>query len=90
MALLKDKDKRQKIRQDLYQKFESEGMSIPLAVKQLRKILGLSQVEFAKMVGQSLSTLRKVEQNHGNVTMKSIDKILEKFSLKIVVVRRKK
>lgn len=90
MAILKDKDKRQKIRLDLYQKLDHEGVYLPRAIKELRKFLGMSQSEFAKLVGQSLSTLRKVEQANGNVTMKSIQKILQKFSLELVVVRRKK
>jgi hypothetical protein len=42
------------------------------------------------MIGQSLSTLRKIEQNSGNITLGSVDKILEKFSLELVVKRRPK
>jgi transcriptional regulator with XRE-family HTH domain len=57
------------------------------AVKDLRKVLGLSQVEFAKLVGQSLSTLRKIEQDRGNVTLETIYRILKKFSLELAVVR---
>jgi DNA-binding transcriptional regulator YiaG len=90
MAILKDKGKRQKLRQDLYERLDREGVSLSLAIKELRKILGLNQAEFAKLVGQSLSTLRKVEQANGNVTMKSVQKILTKFSFELVVVRRKR
>ncbi len=90
MAILKDIKKRQKLRQEFFQNLDHEGVSLALAIKNLRKILGLNQAEFAKLVGQSLSTLRKVEQSSGNVTMNSVKKILQKFSLEIVVVRRKK
>ena len=88
MATLKDKTKRQNLRQDLYQRLDTDGVHLAETVKGLRKILGLSQEEFASMIGQSLATLRKIEQNTGNVTLLSVRRILERFSLELVVKRR--
>jgi transcriptional regulator with XRE-family HTH domain len=87
MATLKDQSKRQSIRHELYQQLDTRGLPLAKAVKDLRKVLGLSQVEFAKLVGQSLSTLRKIEQDRGNVTLDTIYRILSKFSLELAVVR---
>jgi predicted transcriptional regulator len=88
MATLKNKDKRQELRHDLYHRLETVGVPLPQAVKELRKILGINQADFAKMIGQSLSTLRKIEQSSGNITFDSVHKILETFSLELVVKRR--
>lgn len=90
MATLKNKEKRQELRHDLYNRLETVGVPLPQTVKDLRKILGINQADFAKMIGQSLSTLRKIEQNSGNITLGSVEKILEKFSLELVVKRRPK
>ena len=76
---------RQKIRKDLYSSLNSEGVTINIAVKQLRKVMGKSQPEFAEFVGISLSVLRKIEQNTGNVTIDTLNKIFDRFSLELVV-----
>jgi DNA-binding transcriptional regulator YiaG len=90
MPLVKNPKTRQKIREDLYNNLNSDGVSIKLAVKQLRKILGKSQPEFAEYVGISLSVLRKIEQNTGNVTVETLSKIFDKFSLELVVKNKSK
>ena len=85
MTLLKDKSKRNELRRNLYETMESSGQDIPTAVKTLRKILAKNQQDFSKFVGISLSALRRIEQDSGNVTLETIEKILDKFSLKLVV-----
>lgn len=85
MPLLRDKQARNKLRRDLYEIMDKDGESIPVVVKTLRKMLGKDQVEFAEYIGISLATLRKIEQNRGNVTMASVLKILDHFSLELVV-----
>ena len=85
MPLLRDKQKRNKLRHELYQTMDTSGEALPIAVKSLRKMLGKDQAEFAEYLGISLATLRKIEQNRGNVTMASIKKILDHFSLELVV-----
>jgi len=39
------------------------------------------------MVGISLSTLRKIEQGRGNVTVATLDKVPTPFGLSLAVVR---
>ncbi|MDB2447226.1 helix-turn-helix domain-containing protein [bacterium] len=85
MPIVKDSNKRQQIRKELYTKLEAEGLSISETIKKLRKILSKSQPEFAEYVGVSVSVLRKIEQKTGNVTLETLDKIFSKFSFELVV-----
>jgi len=50
-------------------------------------MLAKDQLEFCQMVGISLSTLRKIEQGRGNVTVATLDKVLAPFGLSLAVVR---
>lgn len=90
MRLLRDKEKRNLLRSELYEKLNSTGETIPVTVQSLRKILAKDQAEFSEMSGISLATLRKIEQNTGSVTLTTLTKILDKFSLELVVRRKKK
>jgi DNA-binding transcriptional regulator YiaG len=85
MPLLRDKQKRNKVRHELYESMATTGVALPTVVKSLRKMLNKDQAEFAEYIGNSLTTLRKIEQNRGNVTMASVRKILDRFALDLVV-----
>lgn len=85
MPVLRDKKKRNEIRHQFYQKLANEGETIPDAIKTLRKILAMDQQKFADHVGISVSTLRKIEQDNSNVNLDSIQKILQQFSLKLMI-----
>lgn len=86
--LLRDKEKRNAMRRELFEKLESSGESISATVKKLRKMLMKDQTQFAEYVGISVFTLRKIEQNKGNVEIDSLKAILDKFSLELVVKRK--
>ena len=90
MPVLKDRDKRNEIRRALYASFDKEGVSLPETVRALRKLMAMSQDQFAEFIGLSLSALRRIEQQNGNVTLETINKILLKFSLVLVVKRASK
>ena len=87
MAILEDKKKRQEIRSILYKDLASGGVPIPETVKKLRKILSMDQNRFSKEVGISLSTLRRIEQGQDNYKLSTLQKILEKFDLNLVIVK---
>ena len=89
MPVLQDKAKRQQLRRDLYQRLES-GESIARTVKDLRAILSMDQSQFSQYIGVSVSTLRKIEQEKGNYSVVILNRILEKFSLEIVLKLKKK
>ncbi len=54
-------------------------------IKRLRKSLKLTQCEFAKYMGVPLGTLKKWEQNRGNMQKKTFHRILEIHSNSITV-----
>jgi transcriptional regulator with XRE-family HTH domain len=58
-------------------------------VKSLRKMMARDQAAFAEHIGISLATLRKIEQNRGNITMDSLRKILDRYNLELVVKSKK-
>lgn len=41
------------------------------------------------IIRDNLATLRKIEQNRGNITMDSVRKILDRYDLELVVKTRK-
>jgi hypothetical protein len=88
MPVLRDKQRRNQLRAELYNTLESSGGDIAETIKTLRRILAKDQSEFSKMTGVGLATLRKIEQNNGNITMATLEKILSKFSLTIVVTTK--
>ncbi len=88
MPLLRDKQKRLNMRAELYRRLDAEGVELSVATSELRKILGLSQAQFAEKVGISLSTLRKIEQESGNVTLETLARIFDMFDLRLVVKRQ--
>lgn len=85
MTLLRDKAKRNVIRTALYDRLNGAGVSISETVSTLRKILAQDQATFSVQSGVSLSTLRKIEQEGGSVSLATLRKILDRFSLEIVV-----
>lgn len=90
MPIIRDKKKRNAIRTQLYENLEGDGLKIPDLVKLLRKMIAKDQAAFAEHIGISISTLRKIEQDRGNMTMESIRKILDRYDLELVVKTRKK
>jgi ribosome-binding protein aMBF1 (putative translation factor) len=84
---LKQKEKRNNLRHELYAKLDTDGESIQDTCKSLRKILGWDQVKLAQEVRISLSALRRIEQGHQNVRLDTIAKILGHFKLRLVVKR---
>ena len=89
MPLLKDSEKRRKLRSELYEKL-NDGVKIPEALKSLRSILSMSQDDFAKHCGISVSVLRRIEQDKGAYSIESLNRILSKFSFEIVIRKTRK
>ena len=65
-------------------------MNIGKKVKQLRKMAGLTQVDFARRVGVGLRFVRELEQGKPTVRMDKVNQILEFFGHHIEVVKDEK
>lgn len=74
-----------KAREQLYQSIENSQLDLIEAVKLIRKIYGLSQVEFAKKVGVSKMTITNLERGVGNPTIKNVNKILAPMGLELKI-----
>ena len=72
----------------LYAAVDRGELGFPEALRELRRAVGKTQAEYAKLVGLSSRILKEIEQGRGNPTLKSIRKALKPFSLDITVRRR--
>lgn len=57
-------------------------VDIGLKIKQRRKELGLEQVDLCEMADIGSTTLSKLEQGKGNITLDSLEKLIEVLGLK--------
>lgn len=58
---------------------------VGLTIKQRRKELGLEQVDLCEMADIGSTTLSKLEQGKGNITLESLEKILEVLGLNLTL-----
>lgn len=89
MTLLRDKAKRNSMRSDLFARLEEAGVPLAETVRALRKILAKDQATFSEEAGVSLSTLRKIEQESGGISLETARRILDRFDLELVVKRKR-
>jgi y4mF family transcriptional regulator len=60
-------------------------VQIGTIVKQRRKELGLEQVDLCEMADIGSTTLSKLEQGKGNITLDSLEKIVDVLGLKVTL-----
>lgn len=86
----RNKEKRRALRDELYEAIARGDISIPEAVRTMRKIAGRTQAEYARLVGISPRILIELERGIGNPTLKTLAKILAPFDLQVGLRRRRK
>ncbi len=59
-------------------------------IRRMRKITGLTQPEYAKLIRIAPRVLIDIERGVGNPTLKTLNKIAEPFGLRIGLLRRNK
>ncbi len=60
------------------------------AIRQMRKTTGLTQAEYAKLVGIAPRVLIDLERGVGNPTLKTLEKLAAPFGLCVSLVRIRK
>ena len=65
-------------------------MEIGLKIKELRKQLGLTQIDFAKRAGVGLRFLRDLEQGKKTVRIDKVNIILEYFGHHLEIIRNER
>jgi DNA-binding XRE family transcriptional regulator len=85
-----DKESLRQQRNDLYAAIERGELSLQQAVKRMRAISCLTQLEFAAHRGVSVKVIKEVERGIGNPTVKTLNQIGEIFGLEVSFVRKSK
>ncbi|MDG6348272.1 helix-turn-helix transcriptional regulator [Luteimonas sp. 8-5] len=88
MARHRDLETVRELRDALDADLASGRLSVGQAVRRLREISGLSQEEFARHRGIALPTLKRIELDKANPTVRTLERIGEVFGLKIGFVRQ--
>jgi DNA-binding XRE family transcriptional regulator len=78
------------MRRDFYEKIEQGGMALSETSKDMRKMTGLTQAEFAAHRGVSRRVIQDIERGMGNPTVESLNSIAKLFGLWVgfVSIRR--
>lgn len=80
---------KQQLLAELYSRVVAGTIDLPAAIKMMRRISGLSQIEFAKHRGISVNALRQLESNQGNPTIETLNKVASVFGLQVGLVPKR-
>jgi DNA-binding XRE family transcriptional regulator len=75
-------------RRALYDELHAGALDLREASRRMRRIIGLSQADYARLVGLSPRVLIDFERGVGNPTLKSLERIGKPFGLEIVYLHR--
>lgn len=81
-------DDKVRMAREFLELFAENPMPLGVAVKRMRNISGLNQIDFARHRKISLASLRMIEQGTGNPSVKTLNKISEIFGMEIGFVRK--
>jgi DNA-binding XRE family transcriptional regulator len=84
---VRSKEARSALRSELYERVERGDLGLVEAIKMMRRIVGLSQAAYARMVGVSPRVLIDFERGRGNPTLSTVAKLLGPFNLEVTVRR---
>ena len=56
-------------------------------VKERRKLVGMTQTEFAERAGVALTIIRKIEQGKTNLNLEKVNHVLEMFGHQLAPVQ---
>jgi DNA-binding XRE family transcriptional regulator len=76
------------LRETLNQAIAQQTWSVGQAVKQMRRLSGLTQAEFATHRGISLGTLKQIESGAGQPRIDTLNKIGAIFGLEVGFIRK--
>lgn len=77
-------------RNELYAAIDRGELSLREAVKRMRSISGLTQLEFAEHRGVSVKVIKEIERGAANPTVNTLNQIGSIFGLEVTYVRRGK
>jgi DNA-binding XRE family transcriptional regulator len=75
----------------LYADIETGGLSLGEATRRMRKIVGMTQTEYAEKVVKIFPrVLMEIERDRGNPTLETLEKIAAPFGLTLRFVRKQR
>lgn len=74
-------------RKRFYDLVDSNQLSLAETLKAMRKLIGKTQEEFSTLVDVGLPAIRAIEQDRGNPTFATLEKIGRPFGLVVGFVR---
>lgn len=74
----------------LYADLERGALTLGQATRRMRKIIGVSQAEYATRILKIYPrVLMDIENDRGNPTLETLEKVAKPFGLKVAFVREK-
>lgn len=74
----------------LYADLDSGALTLGQATRRMRKIIGVSQAEYATRILKIYPrVLMDIENDRGNPTLETLEKVAKPFGLKVAFVREK-
>jgi DNA-binding XRE family transcriptional regulator len=74
-------------KQELFDEIEKGKYSIGKSIFMMRRSVGVNRIDFAKKIGVSRRTLEEIEQDKGNPTINTLQKILNVFNFEVSLKR---
>ncbi len=82
-----DIEERGRLIREIHEALNQGSLTLGQAVSRLRQeVTGLSQAKFAKLCKLSERSLLQLEQDAGNPTIKSLNKVMRPFGLTVGIV----
>ena len=84
---LSEEDRR-KVRETLADQLAAGELSLGESVRLMRLAVGMTQVQYAKLVGLDLRVLAAVEKGKGNPRLDSLEKLARPYGLSVSFLRK--
>lgn len=81
-------EERRKVRETLADRLAAGELSIGESVRLMRLATGMTQIQYAKLVGIDLRVLAAVERGEGNPRLDTLEKLARPYGLMVSFVRR--
>jgi DNA-binding XRE family transcriptional regulator len=85
-----DKELQRQQRNALYDAIDRGDLALREAVKCMRSVSGLTQIEFAEHRGVSIKVIQEIERGMANPTINTLNQIGRIFGLEVSFVRSEK
>lgn len=77
-------------REDFYNDIAAGSLSLADAVKRMRHIVGMTQADYAKLIGIAPRVLMDIERGVANPRLSTLEKLAKPFGLNLGFIRTKR